>query len=114
LLRSFEGLQLPKPLLILFQFRRENSFRRVIQAKLCQVLQAQLHQVTPATIRNDSFKLIDTLASEGVALCSEGAQPAPTISSNKLCGCGLIVDFIPTTVNPLLPPALNGTIAPAH
>jgi hypothetical protein len=55
------------------------------------------HQVTLATIRNDSFKLIDTFASEGAALCSERAQPAPTFLCDKLCGCGLIVDFIPTT-----------------
>jgi len=26
----------------------------------------------------------------------------------------LIVDFIPTTSNPLLPPVLNGAIAPHH
>jgi hypothetical protein len=64
-------------------------------------------QVTPATIRNDSFKLNDTLA-------SEGAHPAPTILSDKLCGFGLIVDFIPTTSNPLLPSVLNGAIASAH
>ena len=31
LLRSFEGLRLPKPLLILFQFRRENSIKRSIK-----------------------------------------------------------------------------------
>jgi hypothetical protein len=72
------------------------------------------HLITPTTIRNDSFKLIDTLASEGGALCSEGAHPAPTILSDKLHGHGLIVDFIPTTSNPLLPPVLNGAIAPAH
>jgi hypothetical protein len=102
------------------------KFRRVIQAKLCQVIhaklhpgihlatQAQLNQVTPATIHNVSFKLIDTLASVGAALCSEGAQPAPTILCDKLCGRGLIVDFIPMTSNPLLPPVLNGAIAPAH
>jgi hypothetical protein len=58
--------------------------------------------------------LIDTLDSEGATLCSEGAHPAPTILSDKLCGHGLIVDFIPTTSNPLLPPVLNGAIAPAH
>ena len=90
------------------------KFHRVIQAKLHQVIQAQLHQVTPVTIHNDSFKLIDTLASEGAALCSEGAQPAPTFFSEELCGRGLIVDFIPTTSNPLLPPVLNRAIAPAH
>jgi hypothetical protein len=73
------------------------------------------HLITPATIHNNSFKLIDTLASEGATLCSEGgAHPAPTILSDKLCGHGLIVDFIPTTSNPLLPPVLNGSIAPAH
>ena len=72
------------------------------------------HLITPATIHNVSFKLIDTLASEGGALCSEGAHPAPTILSDKLCGHGLIVDFIPTTSNPLLPPVLNEAIAPAH
>jgi len=90
----------------------------VIQAKLHPgihlVTQAQLHQVTPATIRNDSFKLIDTLASEGAALCSKGAQPTPTILYNELRGRGLIVDFIPMTSNPLLPPVLNGASAPAH
>ncbi len=47
-------------------------------------------------------------------MCSEGAQPAPTILSNNIRGRGLIVDFIPTTLNPLLPPALNGAIAPTH
>jgi hypothetical protein len=72
------------------------------------------HTITPATICNNSFKLIDTLASKGGALCSEGAHPAPTILSEKLRGHGLIVDFIPTTSNPLLPPVLNGAIAPAH
>ncbi len=56
------------------------KFRRVIQAKLCRVIQAKLHSrihlasqaqlhqvtpITPATIRDDSFKLIDALASEG-------------------------------------------------
>jgi hypothetical protein len=56
-------------------------------------------QVTPATI--------DMLASEGAALCSEGAQPAPTILRNKLCGHGLIVDFNPTTSNLLLLPVSN-------
>jgi len=102
------------------------KFRRVIQAKLRRVIQAklhpgihlatqaQLHQVSPATICNDSFKLIDTLASEGAALCSEGAQPAPTILCEELLGCRLIVDFIPTTSNPLLSPVLNGAIARAH
>ena len=101
------------------------------------MIQAKLHQnqVTPATICNDSFKLIDTLASEGVTSSSEGAhrsvlkrwlivenilprsegaQPAPTILCNELCGCGSIVDFIPMTSNPLLPPVLNGAIAPTH
>ena len=78
------------------------------------MIQANLHQVTPATIGNDSFKLIDTLASEGGALRSEGAHPAPTILCNKLCGRGLIVDFIPATSNSLLPSVLNGTIAPTH
>jgi hypothetical protein len=56
-------------------------------------------QVAPATI--------DMLASEGAALCSEGAQRAPTILCNKLRGHGLIVDFIPTTSNLLLWPVLN-------
>ena len=101
------------------------------------MIQAKLHQnqVTPATIHNDSFKLIDTMASEGVTSSSEGvkrsvskrwliventlprsegAQPAPTILCNELCGRGLIVDFIPMTLNLLLPPALNGDIAPTH
>jgi hypothetical protein len=78
------------------------------------VIQAQLHKVTPATFCNNSFKLIDMLASEGAALCSEGAQPAPIILCNELCRRRLIVDFIPTTSNPLLPPALNGAIAPTH
>jgi hypothetical protein len=76
-----------------------------------------VEQVAPATIRDDSSKLIDMLASEGesvfdkttIALCSEGAQPAPTILCNKLCRRGLVVDFIPTTSNPLLPPVLNGS-----
>jgi hypothetical protein len=66
------------------------------------------NQVAPAmTICDDSFKLIDTLASEEAALCSEGAQLAPTILCNKLHGHGLIVDFIPTTSNLLLSPVLN-------
>ena len=41
----------------------------MIQAKLHQMIQAKLcqNQVTPATICNDSFKFIDTLASEGKA-----------------------------------------------
>ena len=63
------------------------KFHQVIQAKLRQ------NQVTPATFRNNSFTLIDTLASEGAALCSEGAQPAPTILCNKFWGRGLIVDL---------------------
>ena len=62
-------------------------------------------QVAPATI--------NMLASEGAALCSEGAQPAPTILCNKLCGHGLIVDFIPTTSNLLLSPVLN-CLATSH
>jgi hypothetical protein len=74
-------------------------------------------QVASATIHDDSSKLIDMLASEGVsafdkttiALCSEGAHPASTILCNKLCRGGLIVDIIPTTSNPLLPPVLNGS-----
>jgi hypothetical protein len=66
------------------------------------------NQVAPATtICNYSFKLIFSLASEGAALCSEGAQPAPTILCNELCGHGLFVDFIPTTSNLLLSPVLN-------
>jgi hypothetical protein len=66
------------------------------------------NQVAPATtICNDSFKLIDTLASEGTALCSEGAQPAPTIFCNGLRGHGLIVNFILMTSNLLLSPVLN-------
>jgi hypothetical protein len=74
-------------------------------------------QVASATIHDDSSKLIDMLASEGVsafdkttiALCSEGAHPASTILCNKFCRGGLIVDIIPTTSNPLLPPVLNGS-----
>jgi hypothetical protein len=62
-------------------------------------------QVAPATI--------DMLASEGAALCSEGAQPAPTILCNEICGHGLIVDFIPTTSNLLLSPVLN-CLATSH
>ncbi len=58
------------------------------------------HQITPATICNDSFKLIDMLASEGGVLCSEGAHPAPTILSDKLRGCGLIVDLQDTAGMP--------------
>ena len=46
------------------------------------------HLITPATICNDSFKLIDTLASEGAALSSEGAQPAPTIHAANFAGAG--------------------------
>ena len=45
---------------------------------LISVLEGE-HLITSATIRNDSFKLIDTLASEGATLCYEEAQPAPTI-----------------------------------
>ncbi len=61
------------------------------------------NHVAPATtICDNSFKLIDTLASEGAALCSKGAQPAPTISCNELCRYGLIVDFIPMTSNLLV------------
>jgi hypothetical protein len=56
---------------------------------------------------------IDILASEGAALCSEGAQPAPTILRNKLCGHGLTVDFIPTTSNLLLLPVSN-CLATSH
>ena len=64
--------------------------------------------ITTAMNGDDSFKLIDMLASEGATLCSEGAQPAPTILCNELCGHGLIVDFIPTTSNLLLSsPVLN-------
>jgi hypothetical protein len=62
-------------------------------------------QVAPATI--------DMLASEGAALCSEGAQPVPTILCNELCGHGLIVDFIPTTSNLLLSPVSN-CLATSH
>jgi len=71
--------------MIQVKFRRaihqgiEAKLHLTIQVKFRRVIQAILHQVTPATIRNDSFKLIDTLASEGGALCSEGAHPAPTI-----------------------------------
>jgi len=51
------------------------------------------NQVAPATtICDNFFKLIDTSASEGAALCSEGAQPAPTIVCDELCGHGLWVD----------------------
>jgi hypothetical protein len=100
------------------------KLRQMIQVRLCGVIQAklhpgihlatqaQLHQVSSATICNNSFKLIDTLRL--AALCSEGAQPASTILCNELCGRGLIVDFIPTTSNPLLPPVLNGASALAH
>ena len=57
--------------LVVVKFRR--AIHQGIQAKLCQtiqvkfhrVIQAKLHQVTPVTICNNSFKLIDTLASEG-------------------------------------------------
>ncbi len=38
------------------------------------------NQVAPATI--------DMLASEGAALCSEGAQPAPTIYATNFAGMG--------------------------
>ena len=59
------------------------KLHQTIQVKFCranhQGIQTQLNQVTPATIRNNSFKLIDTLASKGGALCSEGAHPVPTI-----------------------------------
>jgi hypothetical protein len=54
-------------------------------------------QVTTASICNNSFKLINTLASEGVSpntLHSEGAQPAPTILCDEPNVHGLIVDFI--------------------
>jgi hypothetical protein len=46
------------------------KFRRMIQAKLCR------NQVTPATICNYSFKLIDMLACEGATSSSDGAQRA--------------------------------------
>jgi len=71
------------------------------------------NQVAPATtICDNSFKLIDMLASEGAALCSEGAQPASTILCNELCRHGLIVDFIPSTSNLLLSsPVLNCSAA---
>jgi hypothetical protein len=100
--QSFVGKYVSSFQLVVLKFRQ--AIHQGIQAKLCQtiqvkfhrVIQAKLHrnQVTPATICNDSFELIDMLASEGAALCSEGAQPAPTILCNKLCGRGLIVDFI--------------------
>jgi len=66
---------------------------------IVESLSAGANQVAPA--------MIDMLASEGAALCSEGAQPAPTILCNELCGHCLIVDFIPTTSNLLLSPVLN-------
>jgi hypothetical protein len=68
------------------------------------------NQVAPATtICNNFFKLIDTSANEGAALCSEGAQPAPQFYATNFAsmGYGLIVDFIPTTSNHLLLPVLN-------
>jgi len=61
------------------------KLRQIIQVKFCQVIQEKLHQVTSATICNNSSKLIDTLASEGVALHSEVEQPAPTLLCDKLC-----------------------------
>ena len=120
--QSFVGEYVSNFQLVVMKFRRaihqctQAKLCQTIQVKFCRVIQAELrrNKVTPAIIRNGSFKVIDTLASEGEALCSEGAQPAPTISCSKLCGRGLIVDFIPTTLNPLLPPALNGAIAPTH
>ena len=45
----------------------------------------------------------------------EGARFAPNFDRpSNLDSSRLIVDFIPTTSNPLLPPVLNGAIAPAH
>ncbi len=55
-------------------------------------------QVATASICNNSFKLIDMLASEGVSpdtLRFKGAQPAPTILCDKPNVGGLIADFIP-------------------
>ncbi len=77
--------------LVVVKFRRmihqgiQAKLRRTIQVKLRRVIQEKLHQVTSATICNDSFKLIDTLASEGAALRSEVEQPAPKLLCDKLC-----------------------------
>ena len=80
---------------------------RTIQAKLRRMIQAKLrqNQVTPATIRNDSFKLIDTLASEGAASKDsfkfivesilEGARFAPTTFQTSINGFQLVVEFNP-------------------
>ena len=56
--------------LVFMKFRRaihqgiQAKLHQTIQVKFHQVIQVKLHQITPATIRSDSFKLIDMLASE--------------------------------------------------
>ncbi len=64
----------------------------MIQAKL------RRNQVTPATIRKNSLKLIDTLASEGATSSSEGARRAVLkhwlIAEIKLLGVRVIPNIL--------------------
>ena len=71
---SFVGEYVSNFQLVVVKFHR--TIHQGIQANLRRMIQAKLrrNQVTPATIRNDSFKLIDTLASEGVTSSSKGAR----------------------------------------
>jgi hypothetical protein len=67
--QSFVGKYVSNFQLVVAKLRQtiKAKLRQTIQVKFCLMIQAKLHQnqVTPATIRNDSFKLIDMLASEG-------------------------------------------------
>jgi hypothetical protein len=63
---------------------------------ILELFSTRAKQVATASICDNSFKLIDMLASEGVSqntLHCEGAQPAPTILCSKPNVHGLIVDF---------------------
>jgi hypothetical protein len=68
--QSFVGEYVSSFQLVVVKFRRmiyqgiQAKLRQTIQVKFRRMIQAKLrrNQVTPATIRNDSFKLIDTSA----------------------------------------------------
>ena len=79
--------------LVFMKFRRaihqgiQAKLHQTIQVKFHQVIQVKLHQITPATIRSDSFKLIDMLASEEARepwSKSESREPKARAESREL------------------------------
>jgi hypothetical protein len=102
-------LQLIVECLFLLRNEDNSELQLIVETPSLLLLHNFKHPAITAVMNGSfSFKFI-------VESILEGARFAPNFDRpSNLDSSRLIVDFIPTTSKPFLPPVLNGAIAPTH